>query len=499
MMLQDTQETNAEKALLCLILEMPEFFEEIVPALEPKEFGEKSHRELMAACKEWQARGLGRVPALELAALIDTGKIAGEYIEELRRYVPSLPLEERLSDASERWVAQVKEAAGVRGLKTRVEKVLKKVSGLHGLASDLITAALDSSMGESHEGFVPLSRSLPEFERLMESWRLGKPDDVEPTGFRDLDWALGGGLPKGNLAIIGARTSTFKTALGCQMAMNVIERCRREGGRVAFASLEMSALEVTTRLACTLARVDSKVGRMGKLNRTQLQALEDAKELLAEKYLPYLLIYDGLATSDFLRYQTLRTMARSDVRMLIVDFAELVADEGDSEHRRVVGIYRAARELAKLRNIPAVYLSQLNRSVEYDMAGTRVPSASNLMQGGEDVAATILLLYYPYGYFRLGQKVQVPSMFDYQGVEDIDGDDVRTMKERANKSRLYCIVAKGRFAGTSPVKLNVVPEFTLVTDYDPQSEKQDVVTLLAKKNRPAEVSGKDRVAGESDF
>lgn len=187
----------------------------------------------------------------------------------------------------------------------------------------------------------------------------------------------------------------------------------------------------------------------------------------------------ALATSDFLRYQTLLMMARNDVRLLVIDFAEMVADEGPSELERVSGIFLAARKLAKEREIPVVLLSQLNRQVEYEPS--RMPETHHLKMGGEAVAAVVLLLYYPYKYEKNGERVVVPGSLVYQRVEEYDSTSAREAKNWANKGRLYVKVGKSRFGGNSIVTLNVVPEWLLLADYDPESERSGVVKLMTRQ------------------
>ncbi|MBN1630105.1 MAG: replicative DNA helicase, partial [Thermoleophilia bacterium] len=72
------------------------------------------------------------------------------------------------------------------------------------------------------------------------------------TGFRDLDAKIGGFQPS-NLVILAARPSMGKTAFALNVARNVAVDQQKS---VAVFSLEMSKLEVATRIMCSEARVD---------------------------------------------------------------------------------------------------------------------------------------------------------------------------------------------------------------------------------------------------
>src|SRR4029079_1097659 len=82
-----------------------------------------------------------------------------------------------------------------------------------------------------------------------------------PSGFRDLD-RLTSGFQPGNLIIVAARPSMGKSAFALGIAANLAVRHERP---VALFTLEMSKAEVTQRLMCSEAKVESNRLRSGKL------------------------------------------------------------------------------------------------------------------------------------------------------------------------------------------------------------------------------------------
>ncbi len=95
-----------------------------------------------------------------------------------------------------------------------------------------------------------LADSLDRLEALYDR---GESITGVPTGYVDLDERLSG-LQPSTLVIVGARPSMGKTALALGMAAHAAMEARVP---VLYFSLEMSHSELTQRLLCSEARVDS--------------------------------------------------------------------------------------------------------------------------------------------------------------------------------------------------------------------------------------------------
>ena len=99
-------------------------------------------------------------------------------------------------------------------------------------------------------------------DRLEELYEKGDAITGLPTGYVDFDELLSG-LQPSNLVIVGARPSMGKTAFGLGMAANAALEAQRP---VLFFSLEMGHLELTQRMLCSDAKVDSQRMRNGNLS-----------------------------------------------------------------------------------------------------------------------------------------------------------------------------------------------------------------------------------------
>ncbi|MBI4319691.1 MAG: AAA family ATPase, partial [Chloroflexi bacterium] len=342
------------------------------------------------------------------------------------------------------------------------------------LASAMSALTAHETRNDS-DGFIPLSEVRQEFEERLAEWLEGRSIDKEETGFPRLDLRIGGGLAKGHLYVLGGRPGSMKTAFAWLIMKNIAQAIVREGrgGCVAFASLEMKRVDIVKRAVCAEAMVDSTKLEAGQLSAAEKRRVRRVTEEILK--LP-VRIYDGVATSEFLHWQTLSMMAHEDVRLLVIDFAEMVADRNKNEEQRVSNIFRAAKEIAKVRNIPVMILSQLSRNVE--RTTSRIPGLQDLRWGGagEAVADNVWFCFYPYMYQARGETILVPSDLGFHGL-DTDYEPDRRVKEKVNKSKWFLIIAKSRYGGLGHVKFNVVPEYTLIVDYDERTERDGVVRL----------------------
>ena len=214
-------------------------------------------------------------------------------------------------------------------------------------------------------------------DRLEHLYERGEAITGVPTGFLDLDELLSGLQPNA-LYILGARPSAGKTAL----ALNVASNAALEGGRpVLLFSLEMSQLELTQRLLCAEARVDSKKLRTGHLTEQDWSKIAHATGRLAEAAIwiddnPNLTIME-------IRSKARRLKSRvGDIGLVVVDYLQLMTGRSTAESRQVEvsEISRGLKILARELECPVIALSQLSRSLE--MRADKRPMLADLRESG---------------------------------------------------------------------------------------------------------------------
>ncbi len=224
-----------------------------------------------------------------------------------------------------------------------------------------------------------------------------------PSGFPQLD-NITAGWQKSDLIIIAARPGMGKTAFVLTLARNVAVEYKKP---VAVFSLEMSAVQLITRLIASESDIESEKLRKGNLDNQEwthlhnkLNALIDAK----------LFIDDTPALSSFeLRTKARKLKAQHDIQLIIVDYLQLMTISGERDRnvgggsirsinreQEISTISRSLKALAKELEIPIICLSQLNRSVE-TRGGPKRPILSDLRESGaiEQDADMVMFIYRP--------------------------------------------------------------------------------------------------------
>lgn len=221
-----------------------------------------------------------------------------------------------------------------------------------------------------------------------------------PSGFTKLD-RLTSGWQNSDLIIIAARPSMGKTAFVLSMARNIAIDHNRP---VAFFSLEMSSIQLVTRLIVSESELPSDNIRNGRLSREEWELLEDRIRLFDEAPI---YIDDTPAISIFeLRAKCRRLKMQHDVQLIVVDYLQLMtgpAEMRGNREQEVSSISRSLKAIAKELDVPIIALSQLNRSVEL-RSGTKRPQLSDLRESGaiEQDADLVIFIHRPekYGFLE---------------------------------------------------------------------------------------------------
>jgi replicative DNA helicase len=228
-----------------------------------------------------------------------------------------------------------------------------------------------------------LSESLDRLEALYDR---GEAITGVPTGFLDLDERLSG-LQPSSLVIVGARPSMGKTALALSMAAHASMNAHVP---VLFFSLEMSHSEVTQRLLCSEARVNSTRIRNGRLHESDWPKISHAIGRLGEAPL-YIDDNPNLTVME-IRAKARRLRSRlGALGLIVVDYLQLMTGRNTAENRQVEvsEISRGLKILARELEVPVVALSQLSRNLE--LRADKRPALADLRESGCMPASTRLL------------------------------------------------------------------------------------------------------------
>ncbi len=250
-----------------------------------------------------------------------------------------------------------------------------------------------------------------------------------PSGFTALDGMTHGWQPS-DLVIIAARPSMGKTALVLNMARNMAIDYHVP---VAFFSLEMSAVQLVNRFIASETELGAEKLKRGNLSQEDWRHLHSKIKVLEDAPI-YIDDTPALSVMD-LRRKCRRLKQKYDIRLIVIDYLQLMTAGMDLKNNRVQEvsiISRSLKVIAKELNIPVLALSQLNRGVELRTGDNKKPMLADLRESGsiEQDADIVLFIHRP----------------DYYGVsEDEEGNDVRGITK--------IIIAKHRNGAVGEINL----------------------------------------------
>ena len=228
----------------------------VTEILDAADFYRGSHGTIYRACLALWAKG-EPVDAITLAnELEERGELeqigGASRVAELAALVPA-------TANAEHYARIVKETSTLRGLIRVGQEIARLGRERLGETAELVDRAeqivFDLSQQRVRGDFDHIGPLLTEsFERITKLYEAGVEVTGVPCGFRDLD-RLTSGFQPGNLVILAARPSMGKSALALCIAANLGVRTQTP---VALFTLEMSKAEVTQRLMCSEAKVESE-------------------------------------------------------------------------------------------------------------------------------------------------------------------------------------------------------------------------------------------------
>ena len=209
------------------------------------------------------------------------------------------------------------------------------------------------------------------------------------TGYKELNIVTNGWQQKA-LIILAARPAVGKTALALNFAMHAAEK----GDGVLMFSIEMSAMELVSRMAATKSEVF-----LYYINKRSLADWQENKLMQNTQYFNGLNIYVDDETKQLQHVvQKIKTHKKKhpDTKLIIIDYLQLMEgnrQKNGNREQEISEISRTLKNTAKKYDVAIIALSQLNRQSE----GTadKKPQLSHLRESGaiEQDADMVLMLW----------------------------------------------------------------------------------------------------------
>ena len=388
------QNLEAEQSVLGSVLLDNEAYGIVEGTIRANHFYKEGHRKIFRAMEKLAQRD----EPIDLVTLTEELRQTGEL-----ENVGSVPYLIGLADSvptaayAENYARIVREKATLRDLISASGQIMQNAYDQSFPIEQVLDKAESSIFELSTSKLSHAFQAMPilvseTFAHINELFANPDPVSGLRTGFRELD-SLTAGLQPSSLNVLAARPSMGKIAFALTIALNV---ALREKQPVGIFSLEMSALQLVTRMLCSEARVDMSRVRNGQLSDRDFQRLADSAGRMSDANI----FIDDAAdmTVMELRARARRLMSEHNLGLIIVDYLQLMTGSGrigSSENRQqeISAISRSLKALSRELDTPVLVLSQLSRAVE--SRPNKRPMLSDLRESGaiEQDADLVMFIY----------------------------------------------------------------------------------------------------------
>ncbi|MEV0676918.1 replicative DNA helicase [Actinosynnema sp. NPDC050436] len=397
---QPPQDLAAEQSVLGGMLLSKDAIADVVEVLAPNDFYRPAHQAVYDCVLDLYGRGEPADPITVSAELERRGELlrvgGAPYLHTLIATVPTA--------ANASYYAEiVAEKAVLRRLVEAGTRIVQLgYNGAEGADVDEVVDRAQAAIYEvterrTTEDYVVLEELLqPTMDEIDAIASRGGSSLGIPTGFADLD-ELTNGLHPGQMIIVAARPGVGKSTLGLDFARSCSVK---HGLTSAIFSLEMSRTEIVMRMLSAEAKIrlgDMRGGRMSDDDWTRL-----ARRMSEISEAPLFVDDSPNLTMMEIRAKARRLKQRHDLRLVVVDYLQLMSSGKRSESRQqeVSEFSRNLKLIAKELEVPVIAISQLNRGPE--QRTDKRPQLSDLRESGslEQDADMVILINRPDAWER---------------------------------------------------------------------------------------------------
>ena len=235
-----------------------------------------------------------------------------------------------------------------------------------------------------------------------------------PTGFHALDRMLNG-IEPGRVIMPAARTSVGKTMFALALASRMATQ-----RRILYVSLEMTAQQLSRRMAFAAAGIDKyAVRQRGSVTDAERDAIHAARAHLCD----LVLWLDDSSGGQWPRVaaRVEDAIARNDVQIVVLDHLDLIAagSTRENRHAQLSEVMADLKALALRRGVAVLVLSQIKRTLNDP------PTLDDLRESGskEESSDVVLILDRPAARQRdLAPEATLHHQLDVYVLKNRDGE-----------------------------------------------------------------------------
>ena len=382
-------DTEAEQAVLGSMLTDKDAVILAIETLKEEDFYREDNKAIYAAMLNLYNRA-EPIDLITVKSELETmGKFEQEYLAELPEKVPT-------TANVDKYIKIVEEKAILRSLIKVSNEIITlgydQTQEVETIMDEAEKKVFNVMQNRNQKGYTHIKDILIDaFAELEQLYNNKQQVTGVPTGFIELDYKTSG-LHDSELIILAARPAMGKSAFALNIATHAALRANTP---VAIFSLEMSKEQMTNRILCSEAMIDSNKLRTGKIEEDDWVKLVETLGPLSEAEI-YIDDTPGISITE-IRAKCRKLKLEKNIGMVIIDYLQLVQGTGNkrvgSREQEISEISRSLKILAKEINVPVIALSQLSRAAE--QRPDHRPLLSDLRESGsiEQDADIVTFLY----------------------------------------------------------------------------------------------------------
>ena len=400
---------EAEQAVLGSMLTDKEAIISAIEVLKEEDFYREDNRTIYSAILNLYNRS-EPVDIITLKSeLSSMGKLEAvgglEYLAELPDKVPT-------TANVDKYIKIVEEKSILRQLLRTANEIIQlgydETQEVDTIMDQAEKKIFDTIQQRNQKGYVSIKEILVDtFTELEQLYNQKQHITGIPTGFIDLDNKTAG-LHKSDLILVAARPAMGKSAFALNIATNAAVRANTP---VVIFSLEMSKEQMTNRILCSEAMVDSNKVRTGKIDDDEWVKLAAASGELSDAQI-FIDDTPGISIME-IRAKCRKLKLEKNIGLVVIDYLQLVqgtGKRGASREQEIAEISRSLKILAKEIQVPVIALSQLSRAPE--QRPDHRPMLADLRESGsiEQDADIVMFLYRDDYYNENSEKKDIAEV-----------------------------------------------------------------------------------------
>ena len=317
-------DVESEQAVIGSMLTDKEAVSAAIEVLKPEDFYREDNRTIFEAILNLYGRSEPIDIITLKSELSSMGKFEAvgglEYIAELPDKVPT-------TANVEQYIKIVEEKSVLRNLIKTANEIITlgydQTQEVDGIIDGAEKKIFEVMQKKNQKGYTPIKDILVEtFTELEQLYNQKQRITGIPTGFSDLDFRTSG-LHNSDLILVAARPAMGKSAFALNIATNAAVRAKVP---VAIFSLEMSKEQMTSRILCSEAMVDSNKVRTGKIDDEEWSKLAAASGELSEANI-YIDDTPGISIME-IRAKCRKMKIEKNIGLVVIDYLQLVQGSG---------------------------------------------------------------------------------------------------------------------------------------------------------------------------